>query len=134
MKRLLLLMLTLAMAPAALAHHSFAVHFVGDRTIKVTGVVDVFHFTNPHGILEFTVTDDKGAKVKWRAETNSPNSLRRRGWAKDSLKPGDQITIEGFPGRDEPNYMRISHVWLADGKELSAQAKSDDVEPEAKDK
>ena len=127
MKRIALLLLLL-LAPLAQAHHSFAVHFVGDRTVKVSGVVDAFHFTNPHGILEFTVTDDKGNAVKWRAETNSPNSLKRRGWSKDSMKPGDKITIEGFPGRTEPNYMRISHIWLADGKELLGQSKAGDLE------
>lgn len=129
MKRFLLLTVALLFTSLAQAHHSFAVHFVGDRTVKVSGVVDAFHFTNPHGVLEFSVTDDKGNKVKWRAETNSPNVLRRRGWSKDVMKPGDKITIEGFPGREEPNYMRISRIWLPNGKELLGQAKADDVDP-----
>ena len=42
-------------APAALAHHSFAVHFVDDRTIEVNGTVSAFRFSNPHGVLSFDV-------------------------------------------------------------------------------
>jgi hypothetical protein len=112
-------------APFAAAHHSFAVHFVADRTVTVTGVVKEFRFTNPHGILLFTVTDENGVEHEWKAETNSPNVLRRRGWNKDSMKPGDKVTIDGFPSRDDDRYMRISHVVLPDGSELFAQARAD---------
>jgi hypothetical protein len=125
MKQVLALCLTLLLAPLAQAHHSFAVHFVADRLITVSGVVDEFHFTNPHGVLLFTVTDEAGNKVAWRAETNSPNVLRRRGWKVTSLKPGDQVTVEGYPARDDGNYMRISRVILPDGSELVGQAKTD---------
>jgi len=115
----------LLFSPLVFAHHSFAVHFVSDRLVTVTGVVEDFRFTNPHGVLLFKAIDDKGEEVEWKAETNSPNVLRRRGWAKDSFKPGDRITIEGFPSRDMGNYMRISHVVFEDGHELFAQAKAD---------
>lgn len=114
-----------AALPAA-AHHSFAVHFVGDRLVTVSGVVTEFRFTNPHGVLLFTSTDADGHTADWRAETNSPNVLRRRGWSKDALKPGDEVTITGFPARDQDNYMRISRVEFADGRpSLQAQAKAD---------
>jgi len=116
---------TLLFSPLVFAHHSFAVHFVADRLVTVSGVVSDFKFTNPHGVLLFTALDENGNEVEWKAETNSPNVLRRRGWAKDSFKPGDKITIEGFPSRDMGNYMRISHAVFEDGRELFAQAKAD---------
>lgn len=108
-------------APAALAHHSFAVHFVDDRTIEVNGTVSAFRFSNPHGVLSFDVKKDDGTVEKWRAETNSPSVLRRRGWTKDSLKAGDSIRIIGFPSRDGTPYMRISKITFADGHELIGQ-------------
>lgn len=115
-----------AVVPPVAAHHSFAVHFVADHTVTVSGVVDAFRFTNPHGVLDFTVTGEDGMAVKWRAETNSPSVLRRRGWSRDSLKPGDRITITGFPSRDEGNYMRISVIEFEDGRPaLRAQAAAD---------
>jgi len=108
--------------PGALfAHHSFAVHFLPDGEVQVTGVVDRFRFANPHGVLEFTVTNEDGEKVAWRAETNSPSLLRRRGWNRDSLKPGQEVTVTGWPARSEEHYMRIRKVTFADGSVLATQ-------------
>lgn len=126
MKKILLITLaTFILTPLVQAHHSFAVHFVGDELVEVKGVVKQFRFTNPHGVLVFTAVDESGNDIEWRAESNSPNMLRRRGWKRDSLKPGDVITITGFPGRKKPNYMRISHISIEGGGELRAQAKAD---------
>jgi hypothetical protein len=118
---LVLLSLAFAGALPAAAHHSFAVHFVPDRTVTVEGVVTEFRFRNPHGVLLFTVTDAGGETAEWKAETNSPNILRRRGWNEQSIRPGDRVTIEGYPARDGSNFMRIYRVAYADGRELVGQ-------------
>ena len=104
----------------AAAHHSFAVHFLGDKLIKVSGVVDEFSFHNPHGLLVLKAKKD-GAEQVWRIETNSPNILRRRGWDDASIKPGDQVTVEGYPARDGTNSMRVYRVIYPDGHELVGQ-------------
>lgn len=116
-----LLFMLAAIALPAQAHHSFAVHFEADANLEVTGVVKDFRFSNPHGILNFIVTGADGQVQEWRAETNSPNVLRRRGWSKDSLQPGEEITVLGFPARDGTHYMRISKITFADGRELVGQ-------------
>jgi hypothetical protein len=121
---LVIILIAFFLAPLAQAHHSFAVHFVADNTIFVTGTVDSFRFSNPHGMLTFSVVDASGQVAQWRAETNSPNVLKRRGWTKESLKAGDNITVEGFPARDGTSYMRISKVVFADGHELIGQART----------
>jgi hypothetical protein len=105
----------------ALAHHSFAVHFVADRIVKVSGVVNEFSFRNPHGLLVLTAKGDDGQAAQWRIETNSPNILRRRGWTETSIKPGDAVTVEGYPARDGSNSMRVYRVIYADGHELVGQ-------------
>jgi hypothetical protein len=105
----------------AAAHHSFPVHFVPGKLITISGVVTQFSFRNPHGVLSFTVADSTGAAAQWRAETNSPNILRRRGWTEDSIKPGDRVTIEGYPARDGSQFMRVYRVIYADGRELVGQ-------------
>lgn len=119
------LLLLAVLAPATQAHHSFAVHFVADELIELKGTVTSFRFTNPHGVVTFNVTKDDGTVEEWRAETNSPNALRRRGWTKDSIKVGDEVTILGFPTRDGSPYVRISKITFADGRELTGQAKQD---------
>ena len=106
-------------------------HFESEANLEVKGVVEDFRFANPHGMLTFNVTDASGKTEKWRAETNSPNILRRRGWSKDSLKPGDEITVLGFPSRDGTNVMRISKVTLADGRVLVGQGAAPPAQGEA---
>lgn len=108
---------------AANAHHSFAVHFVPDKIISVTGEVTEFRFTNPHGLVFLTVKNNNGEAETWRTETNSPNVLRRRGWSKTSIKPGDTVTIEGYPTRDGSNSLRIHRVIFPDGRELPGQGR-----------
>ncbi len=112
---LLTLLLTLA-ARVATAHHSFAVFFDTDSQLrKVTGVVKEFRFTNPHGIVTLAVTEG-GHQVIWRAETNSPSILRRRGWSSDSLQVGEKITVEGWLARDGSKYLRLRSATRANGE------------------
>jgi hypothetical protein len=94
----------LAIAGVSLsAHHSFAVFdMTAEKTI--TGVVSKFEWTNPHTFIFVDVTNDKGATETWAIEGMSPNYLGRRGWSKNSVKPGEKITVsvrplkEGKPG------------------------------------
>ena len=116
-----LLVALLATGAPAFAHHSFAVHFVADRLIKVSGTVDEFTFRNPHGVVMLTATGEDGSAQLWKIETNSPNILRRRGWTETSIKRGDAVTIEGYPARDGSNFMRVYRVIYADGHELVGQ-------------
>jgi hypothetical protein len=106
----------LTLAQSAGAHHSFAVFFNTDaQLVKVTGVVRDFQFRNPHGVI--TVTIPKGHdEITWRAETNSPSILRRRGWTPQSLHVGDKVTLEGWRARDGSRYMRLKIARYADGR------------------
>lgn len=118
MKRLTAVLALVALASgatAALAHHSFAVFFDQDRTVTITGTVKSFAFRNPHGSIVLEVKDDAGEVSTWVVETNSPGILRRRGWSNDSLKPGDQVTIEGWPARDGKKYLRLRKAMREDG-------------------
>lgn len=103
-------------AQVATAHHSFAVFFDTESQLrKVTGVVTEFRFTNPHGIVTLTVTEG-GHQVIWRAETNSPSILRRRGWSPNSLHVGEKVTVEGWPARDGSKYLRLRSATRANGE------------------
>lgn len=105
----------LGAAHAAVAHHSFAVFFDADKTVSVSGAVIDFQFRNPHGLIRIRVVDSAGKEQIWKAETNSPSILARRGWARDSVKPGETITMEGWPARDGSSYLRLRTVKRADG-------------------
>jgi hypothetical protein len=107
---------------AAQAHHSFAVFFDADKHVKITGKVTEFHFTNPHGVIALDVPGPNGAVQKWRVETNAPVVLQRRGWSRTSIKPGDTITVEGWPSRDGRPYVRLQQAFDAHGKPIGQSA------------
>jgi hypothetical protein len=109
-------------AGAAEAHHSFAVFFTSDKdVIPLTGTVEEFHFTNPHGIIKIIVPGNGKADQSWNIETNSPSILIRRGWSKDVIKVGEVIKVEGWPARDGTNYMRLRNAFHADGSQVGTK-------------
>lgn len=114
--------LALLGAGIAQAHHSFAVFFDSDKIVKMKGKVTQFHFTNPHGIIAFEVTGADGKVQTWRAETNAPVVLMRRGWTRTSVKPGDVITIEGWLSRENKPYLRLRQAFDANGKPIGQSA------------
>ncbi|HSQ94802.1 MAG TPA: DUF6152 family protein [Croceibacterium sp.] len=122
-KLLLALAATLAALPAtAQAHHSFAAFFDPNKSVTVTGTVTAFRFTNPHGMVVLNVKKPDGTDEEWRAETNAPVVLVHRGWTRDSIKPGQVVTIDGWPARDGRNYIRLRDAKDAEGKPIGAAA------------
>jgi hypothetical protein len=104
----------------ALAHHSMSMYDRGhDTTFKAT--ITAFEWSNPHSQIAFTVTDERGNGEKWVAEGPGPNRLANHGWSKDSLKPGDQVTIVGNRNKDGSPTMRFEKVILPSGQELVAR-------------
>jgi Family of unknown function (DUF6152) len=101
----------------ALAHHGVATYDM-KNTIVLQGVVTSFKFINPHAEIYFDVKDDKGGGQHWIGEMTTPNMLARRGWNKEVLKPGDQLTITGNRSKDGSTSMRVQKVVFPDGREL----------------
>lgn len=107
--------LAAALAGQAQAHHSFAVFFSAEKdVVSLKGVVKSFRFTNPHGSIELVVGEGASQQT-WLVETNSPSILLRRGWSRDIIKPGDVVTIQGWPMRDGSKVMRLRNALHADG-------------------
>src|SRR5947209_8861693 len=83
----------------ALAHHS-NVAFEVTKVLTVSGVVTEFRWANPHTWIGITVDDGKGAKVQWSMEGRAPGVLLRAGWTRNSIKPGETITVDFSPSKD----------------------------------
>ena len=95
--------LVVAAAVPMLAHHSIAAEFDSTKTVTVTGTVTKLDWMNPHIWVYLNVKDAGGKMTKWQFEGGPPNSLRRNGWTKESLKEGDTVTIEGILAKDPVN-------------------------------
>jgi hypothetical protein len=82
------------------AHHGASVVYDLSSTVTLTGIVTDFQFVNPHVLVFFEVESADGTKVVWSGGLTSPNRLARsNGWSKNTLKPGDTVTIGGNPAR-----------------------------------
>jgi len=103
------------------AHHSFAVY---DKTKVLTlkGVVKEFQWANPHCVLWFVVKPEGGGEPQeWGVETTSPGVLTRSGWTRNSIKPGDHVSVEFNPLRDGSHGGGLNSVTLLDtGQKLTA--------------
>lgn len=100
------------------AHHGASM-FDMKQLITVKGTVTSFEWANPHPMIYAEVKDDKGNIQKWAVEIRGgPSVLTRAGWNRDSLKPGDQVTLIGHPAKNGTNSMRLAKVVLASGQEL----------------
>ena len=112
-----------------LAHHGFAGRYDEEKPFTVQGTVLEFQFINPHSAIIFEAKDQSGAMQRWHAELGGANALHRAdGWTKDTLKPGDKITILGPRNKNGSNDMNLSHeskITLTDtGKEIHNSFKS----------
>jgi hypothetical protein len=121
--------LALATAAPATAHHSFAAEYDSSKTITVTGEVVRLEWTNPHARVVVNGPDEKGVKKDWDFELGPPTTLMRRGWNRNSLKPGNVITVEGFRSKDEPSTANARSVKLSDGRQVFAGSSFDTQAP-----
>lgn len=105
------------LAPAADAHHSFAM-FDSSKKLTITGVVEKFEWTNPHCWLHVMVPGANGAPAeRWSLEGTSPSVLARRGWKSTDFKVGDSVTVTVTPLRDGTRGGALNTVTRAsDGK------------------
>src|SRR5262245_43784299 len=92
-----------------LAHHSFKAQYDENMPITLAGTVTKVTWKNPHVILRMDVKDE-GKVTNWELELASPNGLMSQGWKVDSLKPGDQVTVNGYPARDGSHVANIRRV------------------------
>jgi len=115
-------------AAAAFAHHSFEAEFDQRKTVVLTGTVTKLDWMNPHIYIHLDAKDENGKAGSWDCEGGNPSSLMRLGWKRNSLKPGDQIVIEGYRAKDGSNTCNGRSVKLADGTKLFAGSSADKSE------
>jgi len=114
-RKLAALVVASVLAPSgmALAHHSFSAEFDAAKPIKLTGIVTKVEWTNPHVWFYINVKDEATGEVKnWGAEMGPPHGLQRSGWRRETLKIGEEVSIDGFMARNGENRMNARTVTL----------------------
>jgi hypothetical protein len=110
------------------AHHSFAAEFNSDDPIALSGVVTKIEWRNPHTFFYIDVETEDGDYQNWALEMGSPNGLMRRGWTRNSLQIGDEVSVEGSRAKDGSFKGNVRSVVLADGERLFAGSSQPDAE------
>jgi|SRR5258708_36328958 hypothetical protein len=105
------------------AHHGNA-SYDFEKTVTLKGTVTQWLWSNPHCLLKFDVTDDKGNVQHWITEASSPVDMLRIGWTSNALKPGDEITIDVMPSKNGIPVGRIRQVTQSDGTVLKATSRN----------
>jgi len=140
---------TLAVSLPLAAHHSFSAEFDSSKEIRATGAVTEVEWMNPHAWIHLGVTElceraavprgsdaeeeewacrmpGAGEGAEWAFEMGSPNGLMRQGWSRNSLEPGDVVTISGTRARDGSTNSNARNVTMADGTRLFAGSSESD--------
>ena len=79
-------------AKPLVAHHEILAKFDDKKPTTIRGTVTKLDWANPHVHIFMNV--GTGANVlNWAVELESPVDLARGGWTRDSVKPGDALTI-----------------------------------------
>ena len=83
----------------AWAHHSHT-NYNTNEFITLSGTLTEVAWTNPHVWIYMDVADAQGRPQMWALEGGSVTSLMRGGWQRDSMKPGDKVSVRCHRLRD----------------------------------
>ena len=99
------------------AHHSVSAEFDTTKPITFTGKVTKVEWMNPHIYTNVETKDPDGKLVVYRVEGGPPNALFRQGWRRDTIKPGDVVTVSGIKAKiaTSPN-VGVATMTTAEGK------------------
>ena len=111
------------------AHHSFAAEYDANKPITIRGTVTKLEWMNPHARFYVDVKDTDGKVTHWNFELGASPVLLKQGWRRDSLKVGDEITVEGSRAKDGSTTGNARSVKLADGRRVFGGSSGGDTAP-----
>jgi hypothetical protein len=115
----------LAFGSAASAHHGSASYKTDNVVVLRHATVTQFFWANPHAMVLFDVNDENGNVTHWAGEAGSPSAIRPFGWNKNSVRPGDVVTVQLYPSKFENAVGRVDAIVLADGTTLKNSPRTD---------
>ena len=116
-RRVIVLAAGLLMSVPLSAHHGGAAFDTGKR-VTLKGTVTQWVYMNPHCLISLDVKGEDGTVKNWAVEAGNPTDMTKRGWSRNSFKPGDQVSVTLQPVKTGAPVGRIRSVVLADGREF----------------
>ncbi len=103
------------------AHHSLAAEYDTKKPVSLTGTLTKLDWRNPHAWIYLDVKNAGGGIDKWECELGSPNAMTRAGFNQDSVKPGDEIMLDGVLAKKGVHICSTRVVKSKDGRTLLSQ-------------
>lgn len=130
MKLSLLSLLTLGATIAVIvmpasAHHSFSAEYDSKKVVTLTGTVTKVEWMNPHVYFFIDVTGEDGKPANWACEMGPPNGLQRSGWSRNTMKVGDEVTVNGSLAKDGSKQVNARTVTMSSTGERLGAASSE---------
>lgn len=120
MRAALVLLSALAAALPVRAHHSYEFNYDGAKLLTLTGTVKLLIIENPHSRIVIETRDAKGVAETWTVETVPASRAAQRSHPLQSvaLKPGDAVTVMGWPAKDGSKRLGGHKLILVDQREI----------------
>ena len=112
----------LVLSAPLFAHHGTA--SFDEKTITLKGTVTEWVWSNPHCFLKFDVKDQSGSVAHWAVETQAPSTMVQWGWARNSFKAGDEVSVTLQPVKNGAPIGSTRTVTFADGTVVVANGVS----------
>jgi hypothetical protein len=126
----LMALATMIVAVPVAAHHAFSSEFDATQPVQLRGTITAMEWINPHSWMHLDVTNEDGTVESWMIEAGPAGVLVRRGWSKDSIRPGTEVLVEGYRARDGSLRANGRDVTLPDGQRLFAGSPGRGAAPE----
>lgn len=102
----------------ALGHHSDAGVDM-ESVVQFEATVTDYQWRNPHVYFNVLRTDENGEQVEWELQMPSTMTMTRMGWNRDTLSPGEQLTVFTHVAIDGRPYGILEYATRADGTVLA---------------
>ena len=79
-------------------------------------------WANPHVLVKVDAKNTSGDVEHWVLEAWNPVTQTGRGWTKNTFKPGDEVSLDITPAKNDKPIGEIRGRIVINGNELKQQA------------